>query len=127
MVFNGMNVLHATRFLKDEGGLRVQILSRLRTTGEYYIHNYMHMEAGSNDHIKENQLVEQGDIIGKAGSSNNVTLDQGMNYHLHLQLNRSTKEGVSGLELNLLEYFPELLKLPKQPGSKFEWPNSSLE
>jgi murein DD-endopeptidase MepM/ murein hydrolase activator NlpD len=122
-----VKVITANNKDNDFGGLRVQILSRLRTTGEYYIHNYMHMDAGSNDHIKASQLVKQGDIIGKVGSSNNVTLDQGLNYHLHLQFNRSTKEGVSGSELNLLEYFPELLKFPKQPGSMFEWPSSSFE
>jgi murein DD-endopeptidase MepM/ murein hydrolase activator NlpD len=119
-----IEVITRNNYDKNGGGLRVLIKSRSRKTGEYFIHNYMHMEAGSNDHIYKSfksgmPYVKQGDIIGNVGSSNHETLDQKKNYHLHLQ---STKIGHK-LPFSLLQYFPEIAKLPKQPGSPHEWNN----
>jgi hypothetical protein len=97
-------------------GIRVKIKSKNKESGNYFFHYYMHMEIGSNEHLAKGAEVKQGTIIGRVGSSNNETDDQGKNCHLHLQF-----EEPEHFESDPVQYFYELADLPQQPGSTLIW------
>jgi murein DD-endopeptidase MepM/ murein hydrolase activator NlpD len=102
----------------DPGGVRVQIKSKHRDTGNIFFHYYMHMELGSNDHLEVGLGVKQGTVIGRIGSSNQKTNDQGFNYHLHLQFEEHSP---GNRRFDPVRYFYELADLPQQPGSTQIW------
>ena len=85
------------------GGVRVSILDD--ATG--YTVRYMHMQAGSNSHVRQGQQIIQGEIVGRVGNTGTHAP------HLHLQI-----EDRAGVKRPPGSLYPVLNELPAQVGSR---------
>lgn len=96
----------------NPGGIRVRVKD---SSGLHYI--YYHLLPESNHHLKIGQMVSQGEVIGKVGSSGRGNFDDrsnGTGIHLHFEMWSGFDQNGRPIYVNFLDYFPELNEIPNQ-------------
>jgi hypothetical protein len=96
----------------NSGGIRVRIIDSI---GLYYL--YYHLAPDSNNHLKLGQKINQGELIGKVGSSGQGNFDNranGTGIHLHFEMWSGFNDKGRPINIDYRNHFPELNEIPYQ-------------
>jgi murein DD-endopeptidase MepM/ murein hydrolase activator NlpD len=78
---------------------------------------YYHLAPDSNNHLKLRQKINQGELIGKVGSSGQGNFDNranGTGIHLHFEMWSGFDNKGRPINIDFSNHFPELNEIPYQ-------------